>query len=198
MSTAEVVTLIGILITLIISLINIIITRNKAIVDGITHNRMVWINDVRNVLSDILTFDPMLVIDKPEKKFDLDNLFRKNVNTLKLYLNFKGELDNEIISECNKLLDTLPNLTILNDGVVDSRLVPQFYLVQDNVLKLGQIYLKSEWTRVKYENRLFKPLKYWSPSTGFKEAKLIEDLTAAYDAIFALDDQRRLESMSRS
>lgn len=195
MKTTETITLIGIFATLTVSFINIILIRNKARVDGITNNRMIWINNVRDVISDVLTFDPIMVVYKPECKIDLDNAFRKNINTLKLYLNFQGELDKKIISECNILLDLLPQITILStDGVVDAKPQLQFLDAQDKILMLSQIYLKSEWSRVKYENRIVKwPGKYWSLFKGFKETKLVNDLTIAFNHEVAHDNRRRTE-----
>lgn len=149
LAQAQIVTLIGILLTLLVGLINIGINIHRSKVDGITQNRVEWISSVRDTTAKILQYDSQLC--KTDDELNIVNAeLLKNAYNLSLLLNVVGAFDATIMVYLCKFVSarrTSMNSDIKTDDYIENR----------RLLHLSvQIYLKCEWNRVKWENKFFK------------------------------------------
>ncbi len=157
---------IGISFTLLFSLVNLL----KSIIDGvvrtrenkkqvrinyITDKRIDWINKVRDTAAEyvslVMDITGHAINSEEENKIEAESYpaeeFRSNLTTLikKLYslqllLNFNGYIDAIIIKKTEEINDD-----IRNGKYSDANIKSQLIIVH------LQIYLKSEWNRVKKE-----------------------------------------------
>lgn len=178
----EAYTVVGILLTLFISLISLWFTvkNNKAVqyVDSVTKNRVEWIDKLRKNISDFLALldaqdltDTILTPEEASKYPFGDNLQRLNQLgcEIKLMLNFSDSFDREIMYQIDLIILGYKNLYISSQSSILAQMksgeklfVPdkevtdkQEALIssKEKLLSDMQIYLKSEWNRVKYESK---------------------------------------------
>jgi len=178
----EAYTVVGILLTLFISLISLWFTvkNNKAVqyVDSVTKNRVEWIDKLRKNILDFLALldtqdltDTILTPEEASKYPFGDNLQRLNLLgcEIKLMLNFSDSFDREIMYQIDLIILGYKNLYISFQSSIleqmksgDKLFVPdkevtdkQETLIssKEKLLSDMQIYLKSEWNRVKYESK---------------------------------------------
>lgn len=83
----EQITLLGILFTLCIGLLNLIVTIHKNQVDVIMQNRMNWISDIRKISSSIISWRHMN---------DTKDLLIP-INELTMYLNVSKDIDEKLL-----------------------------------------------------------------------------------------------------
>lgn len=178
----EAYTVVGILLTLFISLISLWFTvkNNKAVqyVDSVTKNRVEWIDKLRKNISDFLALldtqdltDTILTPEEASKYPFGDNLQRLNQLgcEIKLMLNFSDSFDREIMYQIDLIILGYKNLYISSQSSIleqiksgEKLFVPnkevtdkQEALItsKEKLLSDMQIYLKSEWNRIKYESK---------------------------------------------
>lgn len=178
----EAYTVVGILLTLFISLISLWFTvkNNKAVqyVDSVTKNRVEWIDKLRKNISDFLSLldiqdltDTILTPEEASKYPFGTNLQRLNQLgcEIKLMLNFSDSFDREIMYQIDSIILGYKNLYISSQSSIlkqmksgEKLFVPdkevtdkQEALIssKEKLLSDMQIYLKSEWNRVKYESK---------------------------------------------
>lgn len=175
-------TVLIVILTFITSIFSLVfsVRNNKAVhyINSVTKNRVEWIENLRDTISKFLSIlnteeftenfvspKEMLEQDYGAKTKELCQLGVK----IKLLLNFSDELDNEIIKAIDLQIVNYKLLCekILNCAFKDldngkEIFVPsgEIYEVQKNIEKISediirdfQIYLKSEWNRVKYESQ---------------------------------------------
>lgn len=166
-SVTEIVTLIGIGVTLIIGAINIGISVHRSRVEGITNKRTEWIYNVRSVASLILQYDSELYSDEHDLKNANRELLR-NAYSLNMLLNIMGPFD-AVVVDC--LCDLLSTRKISINHNIDG----DKYIASKRKLNLAlQIYLKAEWNRVKWENKYFK----WKYNEGRELGKILEKFSS--------------------
>lgn len=174
---ADLVTLIGIIFTLIIGLFNLSISLHKNHMDIITQNRIEWVKTVRDITSEIISW---------RYNESLKDLL-KNINKLVLHLNVSNEIDNKVISELFEMYDSAYKLSFY-DGVNSEsakKIYTAYYSHKQSINTLMRIYLKKEWTRIKVESHIFHiPFrKYWIPFLGFSEKWATNSLKDKYDKV---------------
>lgn len=178
LDTKDLVTLIGIVFTFIVSILNLINSSNKNKVDFVSQNRMDWINSVRNITNEIISW----------RFYDSPKDLLKMINKLILYLNISNEIDNKIITQILKMYDFAYKLSFYqNDLKTNSakKTYESYYTCKQNVNTLIRIYLKKEWTRIKAESRVLHIpfFQYWIPLAGFNEKWATKSLMKKYDKI---------------
>lgn len=175
-------TVIGIILTLLVSGISLFYTvrNNKAVhyVNSITKHRVEWIDKIRKNSSEFISIlDTQEVTDGLATPNDLlKHPFGNNMQKLnqlaaeiKLMLNFADELDREIMALIDMILLSYKNFYLLVQSNImqdikngDMIFVPsdevnkkqrQIDELSSRFLSLMQIYLKSEWNRVKHESK---------------------------------------------
>lgn len=177
----EAYTVIGILLTLLFSLISLWFTvkNNKAVqyMDSVTKNRVEWIDKLRTSISEFLALldtqnltDTIIEIDALAKyPFD-DNLHKLNQlgAEIKLMLNFSDDFDRKMMQKIDLIILSYKNLFVCfqsnlleNKKNGDAVFIPNEKVLEkqqalgtqsDDLLSDMQIYLKAEWNRVKYES----------------------------------------------
>lgn len=178
LSNTEFVTLIGIIFTLLVGILNLFLTSHKNHTDFITSNRMTWVSSVRQLSSKIISWRHF------ESTQELLNL----INQLIIYLNISNEIDNTISTELLEMYDDVYKLSLYEydlTGDEGKRLFEGYYRHKQQFNILIRIYLKKEWTRIKAESRLIKiPFyQYWIPFYGFSEKWATSDLMKKYKSI---------------
>lgn len=168
----DAVTSFGILITFLISAISLYmsIRNNKAVhyVNSITKSRIDWINQLRNTISDFIANTNIHNNVYYKNDYERTGLHlsscQKLCSEIRLLLNCCDERDKEIVELSNKILkaysnycDEVHNCKVDNEGYFVSSDNMKEYIsdVEKNIEELSkkvQIYLKSEWNRVKYES----------------------------------------------
>lgn len=147
-SIIQVITTICVVGTLILGVINIICSLHKGRVDGITNKRVEWINEVRSVAAEILQYDPRSYGEGPDRERAKIDVI-KNAYRLNILLNVMRPFDGVILEY---LCDYVSTIKI---GITQNDVIRDKFVKSKRRLKLTiQIYLKSEWNRVKHENKI--------------------------------------------
>ena len=178
----EAYTVIGILLTLLFSLISLWFTvkNNKAVqyMDSVTKNRVEWIDKLRSSISEFLALldtqnltDTIIEIDDLAKYPFGDNLHKLNQlgAEIKLMLNFSDDFDRKMMQKIDLIILSYKNLFVCfqsnlleNKKNGDAVFIPNEKVLEkqqalgtqsDDLLSDMQIYLKAEWNRVKYESK---------------------------------------------
>lgn len=252
------VTFIGIILTFFVGILNYFHSLKKIKVENVTRYRVEWMGELRNLISQFIVLtDPYKTIinSRSIEKYGefRDSLIRIN-SLIKLHLNFKGNLDKELLLSLHELLDNVIIMLHLSRLLVDSKrgsnvmefqsyansipdiaffrflhkhaldhnpdnalegieetnfleyktkiisdyaavrnskcFLDSFYsqivtikdhLIEVNsskretMVRLAQIYLKAEWTRVKKEGRIW-------PFSLYNEKKIIAKLMQAFES----------------
>lgn len=175
-------TAIGILLTFFISLISLRFTvkNNKAVhyVNSVTKNRVEWIDKLRKNMAEFISLldtqdltDTFIEIDEFIKIPIGKNL--KNLNQIgseiKLMMNYSDRFDREIMDQIDLIIVCYKKLHLkIQQTIMDNKKNHDvIFIPDDEVLKSQeeinvlsarllsdmQVYLKSEWNRVKYESK---------------------------------------------
>lgn len=177
LSSAEKVTLIGIQITLLIGLCNLFVSIHKNRVDFISQNRMMWIREVRELSSEILSW----------KYTDSTVKILNQINRLIMYLNISNSIDENINSELLKMFDSAYKLSFYKNlkSQTAKTLFEEYFSHKQEFRTLIRIYLKKEWVRVKVESQVIKVpfVHFWIPFKGFDEKWATKKLMKQYESI---------------
>lgn len=170
----EKITLLGILFTFCVGLLNLIVTIHKNRVDVITQNRMNWISDVRKISSSIISWRYIN---------DTKDLLNP-INELALYLNVSKDIDEKIVANLLDMYDSAYKLSFYQNlrSNTAKDLYENYYKHKQEFRILIRIYLKKEWTRMKVESRIIKfPfVDFWIPVRGFDEKWATNTLMKEY------------------
>lgn len=177
MDAKSLVTFIGIILVFIVGIINIFLTGHKNATDGVTKYRTEWIAEVRKLVSQVLSGETDGVIWKIEQ--------------LMLYLNpsHNHDLDKDLVHLLCILKNTYVMDLLGNQNLTPSRLNfgKRSLLLIGDIEDRMHVYLKMEWTRVKYESAFNKiPYHYcwkccWWPWSGFDERRAIDKIAKDYE-----------------
>lgn len=175
-------TVIGILLTLVISSISLwfSVKNNKAVhyVNSVTKNRVEWIDKLRKNMAEFISIldtqdltDTFVEMDEFIKYPIGKNLQKLNqIGTeIKLMLNFSDDFDRKIMNKIDFIIVNYKNFFVKiqrnildnkkNDSLIftpSEEVIKKQELIDSlsiDLLSDMQIYLKSEWNRVKYESR---------------------------------------------
>lgn len=170
----EQITLLGILFTLCVGLLNLIVTIHKNRVDVIIQNRMNWIADVRNISSSIISW----------RYINNTKDLLEPINKLTLYLNVSKDIDERIVADLLDMYDSAYKLSFYHNlsSITAKDLYENYYKCKQEFRILIRIYLKKEWTRMKVECRIFKIpfVNFWIPGRGFNEKWATNTLMKEY------------------
>lgn len=174
-------TVMGILITLVISSISLrfSVKNNKAVhyVNSVTKNRVEWIDKLRKNIADFISI--LDTQDLTDTFVEMDEFikypFGKNLQKInqigtevKLMLNFSDDFDRKIMNKIDLIIVNYKNLFVkIQKNILDNKkngmliFTPNEEVIkkQESIDSLSvdllsdmQIYLKSEWNRVKHES----------------------------------------------
>ena len=174
-------TVLGILLTLFISLISLYLNlkSNKAVryLDSVTKNRVEWIDKLRFSISEFIALldtqnltDTIIEVDGLIKYPFGDTLHKLNQlgAEIKLMLNFSDEFDRKMMQQIELIILGYKNLYVcIQSNILENKqngdaiFIPNEKVLEkqkvigtlsNDLLSDMQIYLKSEWNRVKYES----------------------------------------------
>ena len=177
LAAKEQVTIIGIMLTLIVGIINIFVSTHRIRSEIVTQNRMKWIDSVRSLTGDIVSWRPNGSLTE----------LRRIMNKLILLLNISSEIDNKVTHNLLLMFDAAYKLSFYSDYESSNarKLYEEYYDCKQNVNTLMRIYLKKEWTRIKVESRVWRiPFyHYWIPFFGFNEKWATRSLMKKYEKV---------------
>lgn len=178
----EAFTVAGILLTFLISLISLKFTvkNNKAVhyVNSVTKSRVEWVDKLREDIANFIAIlDTQDLTDTIAKTDDIVNYpFNKNLQKLnqigseiKLMLNFSDSFDRDIMEQIDIITYHYKILYVIAQRCILENQKNELYLFEPNkdmlkkqneinkssekLLSDMQIYLKSEWNRIKHESK---------------------------------------------
>lgn len=175
-------TVMGILLTLVISIISLrfSVKNNKAVhyVNSVTKNRVDWIDKLRKNIAEFISL--LDTQDLTDTYIDIDDFvkypFGKNLSRLnqvgaeiKLMLNYTDEYDRKIMNKIDLIIVNYKKIYVkIQRNILENKkedmliFAPNNEVIDDqrtidamsmDLLSDMQIYLKSEWNRVKYESK---------------------------------------------
>lgn len=174
----ERITLIGAILVFLVGLINIFLTGHRNNTEGVAKYRKEWIAEVRSLTAQVLggetegavyKIEQLLLYLNPSKNHSLD---QDLVCLFKL-------LKNVYITDLSNPQDTTP-------ARIDFK--KRSLMLVSEIEEKMRVYLKMEWTRVKYESAIFIgkfqyrtcwKLKYW-PWSGFSEKNALTEISRQY------------------
>lgn len=173
----EQITLLGILLTLFVGLLNLIVTIHKNRVNVITQNRMNWIPDIRKISCLIINW----------RYFDDTKDLLNSINELTLYLNVSKSIDTKVVESLLTMYDYAYKLSFYHNLKTNTAkdLPENYYKYKQKFRILIRIYLKKEWIRMKVECRILKVpfANFWIPGRGFNEEWATNTLMKEYEHI---------------
>lgn len=114
----------------------------------ITNKRVDWIYVVRDTISEFISLAYFIAEKYKLKSLKVDSALYRNLNKetakLKLFFNFTGDIDKDILGLINNIVNNL------GADKFDSN---EFQNDINLLTKHSQIYLKLEWERVKLETK---------------------------------------------
>lgn len=180
-----------ILLTFVVSVFSLIMSvrNNKAVhyVNSITKSRIEWIQDLRDTIAEFISktniHNNAYYKEEYEKTGEHLSTCQKYCSKINLLLNCCDEKDKEIVEICNSILESYSNYCdevhgceVNSDGYFNNTPIMDLCVEEvgnriDLLSQKVEIYLKSEWNRVKYESRG----KIYEPATQeFDYNELIE------------------------
>lgn len=164
---------IGIILTFVTTLLSVCMTfkNNKAIhyVNSITKNRVEWINKLRDNIADFIShtniYNNVYYKNDYVKSGQYLAECQKICSKIKLLLNCCDKRDSEIVMLTESILenfrnyvDEMHNMDIDENGFfIETEESKEYKASVEKDIKLltekVQVYLKSEWNRVKYESQ---------------------------------------------
>lgn len=138
-SIAQIITSGGVIITAMLGIANLAATNKKMRIEGISNKRAQWIESVRKITASIVCCDLRRIKDSAQFEKEYNELLR-NAYLLSLYLNIQGPFDRVVFDYLTQLVKFQYQRS---DNLVENRRMLNFAV---------QVYLKSEWNRVKCES----------------------------------------------
>ena len=179
-------------------IINVAAIQKRNRLEGITAYRMQWIENLRNEYSKILSWNYYSQRDDGTITINSINCLRESVEKVALLLNVSDDYDNKILKLTYEYLNKLELVnTSLNLANLISNDTSDFFLIissnayykealelKPELQKLVRIYLKTEWTRVKFETLFLKnKLSEFKKNRSFSSEKAIEKFTKEYKGL---------------
>jgi hypothetical protein len=185
MQIKDLLTLIGLLITIIIGIYNLLLLKGNRYISSVSAERMKWINNIRDLFSQ---YDKIAVLQitrfnelihyKNTKIEDVSNELIYLNNHIELFLNPTEIVTVKLMEIQNSITEQLLNdfpLPQFNDKELSKKLLLLHYV--------QQVILKTEWKRIKKENKLGKEITDEDMNDMFKKTALSID-EMKYNLIF--------------
>lgn len=137
----QIITSFGVIATAILGAANLATSVRKIHIDGISNKRTQWIESVRNITASIVCHDLRKIRDTPQFEKEYGK-FLENAYRLSLYINIQGPYDRVVSDYLIKFVNSQHQCS---DDFVHDRRMLNFAI---------QVYLKSEWNRVKCESSI--------------------------------------------
>jgi len=188
--------LIAAVVALLIGMLNIVFTSRRIKMDGITKQRMLWIEEVRNLATIIIAYP---VTERKSEGYRIKDpkYLGEPLYKLMLYLNVQDEKDQEIIDLAQTMVSNATCIKFLSNSIGSTEQYTQrwfseaskdytieFKQAREKFIEKIRVYLKVEWTRVKVESSVFHCFSpYWRIFKGFNENKAHLEITKNYRRI---------------
>ena len=205
--------LIAAIVSVVLGLVNMVLTIHRNKQDGITAYRMQWIKELQEEYAKILSWSFLSQDSTGKHIFRTIDELQNSVYKVSLMLNLRDEYDKEILETTFAYLEKVQDL--YRDYYIGEKLKEyqekaeteekklSFEELMENNSERGcdlleditnlkqilhkkiRIYLKAEWTRVKAESTILKVqyLDYYRPFKGFSSKSAIDKFESEYKDI---------------
>ncbi len=205
--------LIAAIVSVVLGLVNMVLTIHRNKQDGITAYRMQWIKELQEDYAKILSWSFLSQDSTGKHIFRTIDELQNSVYKVSLMLNLRDEYDKEILETTFAYLEKVQDL--YRDYYIGEKLKEyqekaeteekklSFEELMENNSERGcdlleditnlkqilhkkiRIYLKAEWTRVKAESTILKVqyLDYYRPFKGFSSKSAIDKFESEYKDI---------------
>ena len=205
--------LIAAIVSVVLGLVNMILTIHRNKQDGITAYRMQWIKELQEEYAKILSWSFLSQDSSGKHIFRTIDDLQNSVYKVSLMLNLRDEYDKEILETTFAYLEKVQDLyrdyyigeklkeyqekaeteekklsfeeLMENNSERGSDLLEDITNLKQILHKKIRIYLKAEWTRVKAESTILKVqyLDYYRPFKGFSSKSAIDKFESEYKDI---------------
>lgn len=205
--------LIAAIVSVVLGLVNMVLTIHRNKQDGITAYRMQWVKELQEEYAKILSWSFLSQDSTGKHIFRTIDELQNSVYKVSLMLNLRDEYDKEILETTFAYLEKVQDLyreyyigeklkeyqekaeteekklsfeeLMENNSERGSDLLEDITNLKQILHKQIRIYLKAEWTRVKAESTILKVqyLGYYHPFKGFSSKKAIEKFESEYKDI---------------
>ena len=166
-------TLYSALAALLVGLLNIVLTANRTKLEGVTQHRVQWIQDLRTLTVQVLSFHISSELNYEEQKSAFSVLKEESYH-LALYLNPMGPFDCVIFNYLAKYIKNIEFQLGKEKNVEYDNNIKKYRRLLDLSVR---IYLKAEWNRVKWENKVIRRLN----DNSKREDKFIKGILNSFD-----------------
>ena len=205
--------LIAAIVSVVLGLVNMVLTIHRNKQDGITAYRMQWVKELQEEYAKILSWSFLSQDSTGKHIFRTIDELQNSVYKVSLMLNLRDEYDKEILETTFAYLEKVQDL--YRDYYIGEKLKEyqekaeteekklSFEELMENNSERGcdlleditnlkqilhkkiRIYLKAEWTRVKAESTILKVqyLDYYRPFKGFSSKSAIDKFESEYKDI---------------
>lgn len=205
--------LIAAIVSVVLGLVNMVLTIHRNKQDGITAYRMQWIKELQEEYAKILSWSFLSQDSTGKHIFRTIDELQNSVYKVSLMLNLRDEYDKEILETTFAYLEKVQDLyrdyyigeklkeyqekaeteekklsfeeLMENNSERGSDLLEDITNLKQILHKKIRIYLKAEWTRVKAESTILKVqyLDYYRPFKGFSSKSAIDKFESEYKDI---------------
>ena len=205
--------LIAAIVSVVLGLVNMVLTIHRNKQDGITAYRMQWIKELQEEYAKILSWSFLSQDSSGKHIFRTIDDLQNSVYKVSLMLNLRDEYDKEILETTFAYLEKVQDLyrdyyigeklkeyqekaeteekklsfeeLMENNSERGSDLLEDITNLKQILHKKIRIYLKAEWTRVKAESTILKVqyLDYYRPFKGFSSKSAIDKFESEYKDI---------------
>ena len=135
----DIVTFLGMIITLFTSILNLFQNKKSMYINNITKYRVTWLDELKNHISKLKELSNVTnlyiisrdVRDKMNFRCELD----RNISLIKMHLNFSKNLDRKVMNNIEKIKSIINNYLLLNyckyelDNVNGEEILEKFYII---------------------------------------------------------------------
>ena len=205
--------LIAAIVSVVLGLVNMVLTIHRNKQDGITAYRMQWVKELQEEYAKILSWSFLSQDSTGKHIFRTIDELQNSVYKVSLMLNLRDEYDKEILETTFAYLEKVQDLyreyyigeklkeyqekaeteekklsfeeLMENNSERGSDLLEDITNLKQILHKKIRIYLKAEWTRVKAESTILKVqyLDYYRPFKGFSSKSAIDKFESEYKDI---------------
>ncbi|MBE6070631.1 MAG: hypothetical protein E7208_01600 [Clostridium butyricum] len=142
--TIDIVTFVGMVITLFTSILNLFQNKKSMYISNITKYRVTWISELKNYISTLKEISNLtnlhIISENVTDKMEFRRQLEKNVSLIKMHLNFLKALDRQLIAKMEKIKSIINSYLFvsyyreeLKDITYDKELLERFYKVIETI-----------------------------------------------------------------
>ena len=137
--TIDIVTFLGMIITLFTSILNLFQNKKSMYINNITKYRVTWLDELKNHISklkELSNVTNLYIISRDIRdKMNFRCELERSIALIKMHLNFSKKLDRKVMNNIEEIKSIINNYLLLNyykdelDNVDDNNILEKFYII---------------------------------------------------------------------